>query len=107
MNRFKLSVTAFLLCLCLFVQGQSDNGDSVIVVKGQVSDYYITVSKERVFFSDTDTKIDIHLEKAESVAPDRKPQQPTRRNFNVKRSKDDPRNALISWKPVEKDHKQQ
>lgn len=136
MNKFKLLITQLLLCLCLFAQGQSDTGDSIIVVKGQVSDYYITISKERMLegivygpdgkpltgatvmftaspvhyntgadgtyrikaskydhelfvyypgmkyavktFSETDTKVDVYMEKADPIVLDRQPQQATR-----------------------------
>ncbi|WP_280748087.1 family 43 glycosylhydrolase [Parabacteroides sp. PF5-9] len=45
---FKLIITSFFLCVCHLLQAQGSDGDSIIVVKGQVSDYYITISKERI-----------------------------------------------------------
>lgn len=137
MNGCRLLVASLLLCLCNFLQAQRNNdGDSVIVVKGQVSDYYITVTKERILegvvtgpdgkplqgatvmfkaspvhcntdaggryrlkagghdhelfvyypgmkyayltFSETDTRADVSMEKAEPIHIDRTPQQATR-----------------------------
>ena len=136
MKRVNLLVASLLFCGCLLVQSQNSDGDSVIVVKGQVSDYYITISKERVLegvitgpdgapiegatvmftaspvhdhtdaegryrvrasrydhelfvyapgmkyvyraFSDTDTRVDIRMEKADPVVLDRTPPQATR-----------------------------